>query len=267
MPSDELSLTYGELAQELVEALSALESAAEDVREAQAAALQQPMEDHDTILAPWLQAYESAQVVVQECLKSEVRKADRILAWLDRTAALAAMRRKKGNELLEMARAGEAQVSWVKELTVRIMREMDLKKCEGALGFLRRHGNGGAHPVDIRQPELLPAKYQRFTLTVSGAWMQDLLQALHQDEWFDLAHEVASMAKPIEPDTDGIRKDLMVKGTCPECKGVQTILVIAPLDAGEMPTDCPTCNTKGWVYVGSVPGAVLIDRGEHLRVT
>lgn len=258
MPSDELSLTYGELAQELVEALSALESAAEDVREAQAAALQQPMEDHDTILAPWLQAYESAQVVVQEYLKAEVKKADSILAWLDRTAALAAMRRKKGNELIEMARAGEAQVSWVKELTVRIMREMDLKKCEGALGFLRRHGNGGPHPVEVRQPELLPVKYRRFTLTLSGEEMTDLSRV---HPWMSRA------AKQIEPDTDLIRKDLMVKGTCPECKGVQTILVIAPLDAGEMPTDCPTCNTKGWVYVGSVPGAVLVDRGEHLRIS
>jgi hypothetical protein len=251
--NNELDLTYGELAHELIEALDLREGAAMRIREAQMQALQVDSEDTELELAEALEAFDRAELIVKEYLKAEVKKADRIIGYIERTEALAKLKREKANQLLEMARAGEAEAAYVKNLTLSVMREMDLKKCEGAAGFLRRQGNGGVQPVEVRQPELLPAKYQRFEVRMSGEDLARILES--QDE---AVHAIMDGARPADPDKDAIRRDLLKRETCPDCKG----LGASHNNSSAVP--CYTCHGEKMVG-GSVPGAVLLDRGESLR--
>jgi hypothetical protein len=212
--NNELDLTYGELAHELIEALDLREGAAMRIREAQMQALQVDSEDTELELAEALEAFDRAELIVKEYLKAEVKKADRIIGYIERTEALAKLKREKANQLLEMARAGEAEAAYVKNLTLSVMREMDLKKCEGAAGFLRRQGNGGVQPVEVRQPELLPAKYQRFTLTLSGEHLEALRRGMEHKNFPPF---VLDGAKPADPDKDAIRRDLLAGEAVPGC--------------------------------------------------
>jgi hypothetical protein len=241
--SNELDLTYGEISAGLIEAIERREQAAEELMHARTRALDPGCESwEDEALA----AFDAAETVVREYLKAEVKKADSIVGYVRRTEALAEARRREAQRLYELAKADEQRVAWLKEITMIAMREMDLRKCEGARGILQLWGNGGKQPVEVRQPELLPAKYQRFTLTLSGTELHQLAilrTGLHE------------AAKPIEPDTDLIRRDLLTRETCHYCQGTKVLAN----------AECQNCGGEGTVG-GHVPGAVLKPYGEHLRV-
>jgi hypothetical protein len=207
--SNELDLTYGAIAAELVEALERREEAAQELVDARVYSL----EAGDSQRADEaMEAFESAQLVLQEYLKAEVKKADSIAGYIRRTEALASIREEEAERLDALAAADRQRVAWLKQSTIAIMREMDLKKCEGAAGFLRRQGNGGVQPVEVRQPELLPLRFQRFTLTITGTELKQLRS-------FDdpTAERVTERAKPAEPDITAIRESLLAGEAVPGC--------------------------------------------------
>jgi tetratricopeptide (TPR) repeat protein len=213
---NELDLTYGEIAAEFVEATAALDPAAEELQAAQVAAL----DPNDETAQKWLKdaraSYETAQLVVREYTKAIDKKVDGIRAFIKSRSKIAEARREEGNALLQMARVDEALVEYVEECTMNAIRALGKRTVEGTRGKMWIQGNGGSHPVEVRQPELLPARYQRFEMQVTG------------EEWEELRKFYPDRAKPIDPDTELIRKDLLAEV--------------------------------------AVPGAVLVDRGEHLRI-
>lgn len=244
----EIKLWYCDIAQGLIEAVERYELAAETLIDARVRALDPSTCDVEPTETQALEAFDRASLVVAEYFKAElVERTDSFIGWINDSEDLAAARRRKGKELIDLAKTGEERLAWFKQITLRVMAEIGKRKLEGVMGRLRIQGNGGVQPVEVRQPQLLPERYQRFELRITGEDRARLLDC--PDE---AIHAMLDGAKPIEPDSDMIRRDLLAKVTCPAC-----------LANGDV--ECPTCNGEGSVS-GSVPGAVLLDRGEHLRV-
>jgi len=139
----------------------------------------------------------------------------------------AATAKAEADRCYDLAKAREARADRVKASAIEVMQQLGVKFVKGDVSELRRWGNGGAHPVEVRQPELLPEKYQRYELRMTGEQLEALRNLCEIATWNE-SYRVLSTAKPIDPDSDLIRKDLLAEV--------------------------------------AVPGAVLVDRGEHLRV-
>lgn len=237
MPSDERSLTFREYPPLLLDLITARELFAERYNDLQQAGAPEGIEECKRDL-------DEVETALRECITALVKKADGFAAYIRSEQADAAAAKAESDRCYDLAKRRQARVDRMKAIGVEVLQSLGVKFIKGETSELRRWGNGGAHPVDIRQPELLPAKYQRFTLTLSGEEMADLSRV---HPWMSRA------AKPIEPDTDLIRKDLLKRETCPACGANGDV-------------ECPACNGEG-SRAGSVPGAVLVDRQEHLRIS
>lgn len=172
-------------------------------------------------------ALDSVHIALVECVMGLVRKADSVAAFIGREQSLADSAKEESERTYALAKTRQGRVDWMKRTVVMVMQELDLKLLQGDHAELRRHGNGGVQPVEVRQPELLPAKYQRFELRITGEEKEHLADLIDELS-ATLDPRMMERAKPIEPDTELIRKDLLT---------------------GE-----------------AVPGALLNPRGEHLRV-
>jgi len=195
---------------------------------------------------------DQCETALRLCVTELVKKADGVAAFIRSEEGGAATAKAEADRCYDLAKAREARADRVKAIALEVLQQLGVKFVKGDVSELRRWGNGGAQPVEVRQPELLPAKYQRYTLTITGIEKEELEITC---AWTDRL--VKEKAKPIEPDTELIRKDLMVEGPCPNC----TAYAEDP-----QPGPCALCKDTCRVYVGSVPGAVLLDRGEHLRI-
>jgi len=194
-------------------------------------------------------ALDAVDAAIVETVTAEVRKVDNIarllIEWRARREAIAE----------EMVRLGfihdalERNEERLKGMVLEIMRDCDVKKLEGKIGTLRRQQNGGVQGVDIRQPELVPEKFQRATVTLERS-MWEIIKKQYCLGEFDFHKE------SIEPDLTAIGEALCKRVPCPACAHVP-----GPIRR----TDC-VCGGEGTVP-GSVPGCVLKEKGEHLRVS
>lgn len=211
-------------------------------------------------------AYKQVEVnacewALREAVTELIKKADGVAAFIRSEEAGAATAKAESDRCYNLAKARKARADLVKAIAIEVMQQLGKKVIQGEVSELRRWGNGGPHPVQVRQPELLPAKYQRWELNLSGEELEhiaDLVDesSVHPVDW------LMTKAKPVEEDIELIRKDLMVEGKCPSCGGAGNFT----FDEGQTLTACDTCNGKGKVYIGCVPGAVLVPRAEHLRI-
>jgi hypothetical protein len=211
--TEERDLTYGEIGAELIQSWDAVQEARETARALEQQALERPGDSEAFLaLTEATDALNAAEMVLREYLKQEVAKADRVAAMIRRWSASAAELREEGERLIGMARAKENAVDELKMLVMRVMQELETRKVEGRRNVLRVQGNGGKQPVAVRQPELVPAKYQRYTLTLTGAQRSYLLFSPD-----DRVHAILELAKPIDPDTEGIRAALLRGEAVPGC--------------------------------------------------
>ena len=131
----------------------------------------------------------------------------------------------------QLAKQARGNVARVKAMCLEVMQHFGQKVYKGALHTIRRCGNGGLRPVEIRQPELLPAAFKIVRLEAPlNIWLQ-----IKSEDW---SRPLPLREWPPVPLT-GIRESE------PE---PNTALIRAALEAGE-----------------AVPGCVLAERGEHAR--
>ena len=125
----------------------------------------------------------------------------------------------------------------------------ELKATPG--GGLRIQGNGGVQPLEV-DVALVPIEMSRVTVTMPAvSW-----EAIEDEVRRDAAGTVKSSF--YEPDTERIREALAQRVPCPECKGM-------PYAFSTPDGKCPQCASVGTIP-NTVPGAKLLERGEHLRV-
>jgi hypothetical protein len=191
---------------------------------------------------------------IKEYLAAEVRKADNIARYLQDCEARALAKRREAERLRASAERDEARAARVKEIVLGLMQQFDLKKIEGQAYTLKRQGNGGVRAVDVAQPDMVPEKYLRVTVTMSVP-----LWRVFCEDLSDAEMDEVNIREP-EPDKEAIRKQLETMEACPECGG--------PPYPGQVEDDkyfCGHCGGKGKVPRG-VPGCSLKERGEQLRV-
>jgi len=174
------------------------------------------------------QDLDGCEIALRECITELVKKADGYVSAIRFEEAGAKMAREEAARCQALAQARTSRVEWLKSTAIEVMRALDVKRIPGETSELHRQTNGGAQPVEVRQPELLPAKYQRWEIRMTGDMRAKLIRLLIDDVECDAITDVIQAAKSLDADSELIRKDLL---------------------AGE-----------------AVPGAILQARGEHLRI-
>ena len=177
-------------------------------------------------------ALDQINLAIKQYVVAEVRKVDGIAAYLRELKARQLARELEINRLEGLNSADAAAEERIKQICLECLNEDKQKRYEGKLGTLRRQANGGVQGVEVRQPELVPEGLKRYVVTMKGDlfhWIWSVITEWEKEHAIHpLAHAVMDDAKA-EPDLTAIRK---------------------ALEAGE-----------------GVPGCVLKDRGEHLRVS
>jgi hypothetical protein len=90
-------------------------------------------------------------------LPAKIDSVRNYIRWQENEAAVRAEEAK--NQAVLAGRA-EANVERMKGMLLWCLQQLGQTKLEGALHWVRRQGNGGLRPLNIRQPELVPDEYR-----------------------------------------------------------------------------------------------------------
>jgi Siphovirus Gp157 len=142
-------------------------------------------------------------------------------------------------------RSAQAVVDRLKSTALVVMQRfgVTLLRDERTGHGLRRQANGGLRRIEITSYDDLPDEYTPVTVRLSP------------QTWAKMPKEIAEKCVVVQVtiDTEPIRKALGERVRCPEC-------------AGNPPTsECPRCKGAGNIP-NTIPGAKLLERGEHVRV-
>jgi hypothetical protein len=167
-------------------------------------------------------------------------------------------------------RCAQADVKRLKGNALAVMQQFGVRELKATPGGgLRIQGNGGKVPLDV-DALVIPDVMRKFVLPKVSQAEYNCLMAAIGSTTIEGARELYRAIvnhTTTEPDTERIREALAQRVPCPECKGQKTI----PQKADEQgnvlrSSDCACCNGAGTIP-NTVPGAKLLERGEHLRVT
>jgi hypothetical protein len=149
--------------------------------------------------------------------------------------------------------AAEADIERLKENALATMQRFDIKELKATPGGgFRRQANGGVKPLEIAWPTYEDGSYKLVASPAGITW--------------DLPVKLFAV-----PDTGAIREALKQRVVCKHCAGTgkRAQLSVEEFAAcgirGEDPGKCPRCNGDGTVPA-TVPGAKLLERGEHVRI-
>ena len=109
---------------------------------------------------------EATQKEIQAYFQQEVRKADGIVSYLLFADQQEAAAKSEITRLEERRRTWKARLERVKEATLLAMQTYSLKKIEGKTHTLAIRANGGADPVVVTEPGLIPARMQQVNVTM-----------------------------------------------------------------------------------------------------
>ena len=90
-------------------------------------------------------------------LPAKIDSVRNYIRWQENEAEVRA-EEAKNQEVL--AGRAEANVERMKGMLLWCLQQLGQTKLEGALHWVRRQGNGGLRPLNIRQPELVPDEYR-----------------------------------------------------------------------------------------------------------
>lgn len=207
-------------------------------------------DDEREAIAKRIGEYLSAQVVG--------RKADGIAATVRECNARATVAAEEAKRLVKHAEEWMARADRIKASTLRAMQEHGIKVIETAENRLRIQGNGGVQPLDVFAAQEVPVELRRYAFSMTGAeylWMFSAVTTSQEQMDRKVALLKLLEGAHWEPDGSAIR-DIMrgPRVPCPECGGL--------LDVTK---GCDACANTGTVPP-VVPGARLLERGQHLRV-
>lgn len=137
-------------------------------------------------------------------------------------------------------------------------------------GTLRLQPNGGIEPLEVTNVYWLPEGLKRYTLTMRGDLYHWLWSVVTEFEKKHAVHPLAHQAfddASSSADNSAIREALKQRMPCPNCNDLIAGVGFDLTEYGGGKNEpCPTCQGKRTVPV-SIPGARLLERGSHLRVS
>ena len=185
-------------------------------------------------------------------LTREPAKVDSYVGLIRKKMDYAAACELEADRLNQRAKALLMDVDRMKANALAVMQQFDVKAISSPTNTIRRQKNGGVQPLEV-QPESVPDQYRLFRITFTYSMWISLL-ALIGDNLRDQMYEKVQSS----PDTEAIRKALEQCVVCPECKG-------GGRAGGTLIEACPRCHGAG-IIPATVPGARLLERGEHVRL-
>lgn len=200
---------------------------------------------------------------IQKWVAAELRKVDGVVSFIRETDARADIAEAEAKRLTDRAKVWRAKGQRVKDAALQAMQDHGITKpLHGNSSTLRIQKNGGLQKIETDMA-ILGIDYRTFRITLPG-FMHERLMALLPEEWkVGLVNMTAN-----DPDLDLIRAALKQRVKCPECdRGRISAAEKVSLQYAEVNfTDCPRCEGSGTIP-NSVPGARLVPRGEHLRIS
>lgn len=130
------------------------------------------------------------------------------------------------------------------------------RQLTGSLHTLSLRGNGGLEPLDIPAPAMVPDEFAMFTLRVDGATWRYILQTISLRGNDDLVR-VMEIEANRECSNTLIREELA--RACKACGGIGGFT-----PDGAIGVTCEACGGTG---TRGVPGARLMPRGFHVRIS
>lgn len=152
-------------------------------------------------------AVEQIDQQLQQYLKAELStKVDSVRNYIREQENAARIYGAEAEDLRYKAQRAIAAADRVKAFVLGLMQAFEIQKYRGELHWIRRQKNGGVVPVEIVQPDLVPEKYQRISVTVPLLWWRSVGLP---PRWSELVPE---------PDPAAIRAALEAGEGVPGCR-------------------------------------------------
>lgn len=198
---------------------------------------------------------------ISEYISKEAAKVDSYAGLMLRLSDEQEAIQNRIDALKDRKRRSEAFLDRLKQNSLEMMQRFGVKELKTATTSIRRQGNGGVEELDVFDRPLVPRCYLTVSLKMNAEVFMSILSSLSEMSLTSGAQAATlHAAATFEPDNAAIREALKQRVTCPECKGVG-----APWNnSGSIV--CARCQGVGTIPA-TIPGAKLLERGEHIRVT
>jgi hypothetical protein len=152
---------------------------------------------------------------IAEYVKAEVRKVDGVAAWIRECDARRKLMADEVDRLDRVRKAWEVRGDRIRQIVIAVMQETGQPKLQGATSVLRLQKNPPS--VEVSQPGLVPAEYQRVTVTMPlHVWNSAIYTAL-MDTYADTALMDSVMVGQPEPAKLKIAAELKQNVGVPGC--------------------------------------------------
>ena len=159
---------------------------------------------------------------IREYVTAEVKKVDGIAHYLREFDARAGVLKQEAKRCADAAKAWEKRGENLESMVISIMQQINATRLDGRTSVLSLRKNPPS--VEIVQPELVPAEYQRVTVTMPVSLIKRIEAALMKQETASLYAELldAKHGAP-EPEKRKIGEELKLGQGVPGCRLTQGV--------------------------------------------
>jgi hypothetical protein len=198
---------------------------------------------------------------IAEYLTKEVAKVTSYVALIRSREAVVSEAAIEIARMQMILEAAKRDVERLKKTALDVMNRFGVRELKATPGGgLRIQANGGLQPLEIEGAlspgAALPQEFFSVTVKMPFPVWAAIIRTMTEAGAYPM---LGTAREQIEPNTTAIREALKQRVTCPECKGSR---FVGFYPDGE---PCPLCKQEGTI-AATVPGAKLLDRGEHVRV-
>lgn len=190
-----------------------------------------------------------------DLIARQLGQTDSLGDFVKEAGTRAATHRQTAREFQEKARLWESREELVRQAAIKCMQVRDVDKLAGKRWTLSL----AACPVsvDVRQPDMVPARYQTRKVVIrEDVYLQVINLLLNHSKYLsDQVIGAAGFTEP-EPSLTLIGEELK----CNVCKGQGQV------KKGKLKVDCINCNGQGIPVDAGVPGTTLLRGKKRLVV-
>lgn len=157
---------------------------------------------------------------IEAYLKAEVKKVDGIAGYLRECEAREDIAKQEADRIYDQGKAWKKRREQIEMMVQRIMELTNTKRLDGRHSVLALHKSPAS--VEVAQPDMVPAEYQRVTVTMSAELWKTLQDALawSGNEKLDPVYFAITACKvtPPEPEKRKIAEALKTGDAVPGCR-------------------------------------------------
>lgn len=190
---------------------------------------------------------------IRAYLTSEVSKVDSYAGLIHRMEADAQASENEEQRFAIRAKRLRANVERLRANALGVMQQFDVKELSTPINSMKRVTSGGLQALDVLISQV-PQHLRIAVIRMSENLWRSVARDLSEVQCRDVLNTT------LTADNDAIREALKQRVPCRHCNGEGLVNPGHPDDV------CRVCEGKGTVPA-TVPGARLLPRGEHLRLS